>query len=76
LGEIAAALLKDAPEQPDDNKVFNKGADLETKLGNAKDPAKKVYQAFKDLPENSDKKKNGVYDALVELIGKLENPSS
>ena len=73
MREIAAAHLKDAPSP--NNKKFDKGADLETKIGSAKDSAKKVYQAFKDLPENDDKKKNGVYDALVELIGKLEETS-
>jgi len=67
-------MREDASEQPN-GKIFDKVADLNTKIGSAKDPAKKVYQAFKDLPKNDDKKKNGVYDALVELIGKLEKTS-
>ncbi|CAG8768097.1 4039_t:CDS:1, partial [Ambispora leptoticha] len=51
-------------------------AELQTKLDAAKEPAKKIYQAFKDSGKDDDKKTDEVYTALVKLIEELESTSS
>jgi len=61
LEEIAAAHLKDAPEQPDDSKKFDK----QTELTQAKAAAeggsdeKKVYEKF-EIETDKDIKNNAV----------------